>query len=58
MQIITDRQPHIPVINISNANAQTGDQLIEAVANCGFVYIKGEGSGFTSEVINQAFEMV
>ena len=48
----------IPVINISNANARTAEQLIEAVVKWGFVYIEAHGSGFTPDVIENMFQIV
>lgn len=49
---------NIPVIDILNANAQIGEQLINAVVRWGFVFIKGHGSGFTSDVIDNMFQIV
>ncbi len=48
----------IPVIDISNEDQQTGDELVDAVAKWGFVFIRGEGLGFTSRDIETAFQLV
>lgn len=49
----------IPVIDISDAASEdTADQLVDAVARYGFVYVRGEGIGFTKRVIDNAFELV
>ena len=49
----------IPVIDISDAASEdTADQLVDAVARYGFVYIRGEGISFTKPIIDNAFELV
>ena len=50
----------IPVIDIADAaeNPNTADQLIDAVARYGFVYIRGEGTGFTRPILDKAFALV
>ena len=48
----------IPVIALSGANAQTADQLVKAVAEYGFVFVKGEGLGFTAQILNDTFALV
>ena len=49
----------IPVIDISDAASEdTADQLVDAVARYGFVYVRGEGIGFTKHIIDNAFKLV
>ncbi|KAK9242331.1 hypothetical protein V1506DRAFT_547890 [Lipomyces tetrasporus] len=43
----------LPVIDISNPTVEAGQKLYEAAASLGFVFI--EGSGFTSDEVNQVF---
>lgn len=52
------RSLQIPIIDISRENAQTGDCLVEAAAHYGFVFIKGQGLGFTSQILDDAFDLV
>lgn len=48
----------IPVIDISEASeADTADQLVDAVARYGFVFIKGESIGFTKRVLDDTFAL-
>lgn len=47
----------IPVIDISHEDEETASYLVEAAANYGFVFVKGE-LGFTPEVVNDAFALV
>lgn len=49
----------IPVIDLSEASeANTADQLVDAVARYGFVFIKGEGTGFTKQIFDDTFALV
>ena len=48
----------IPVIDLSQATAQTADKLIDAVSRYGFVFVKGEGLGFTSQMLDDTFALV
>ena len=50
----------IPVIDIAGAaeNSNTAGQLIDAVAQYGFVYIRGERTGFTKPILEQVFALV
>ena len=48
----------IPVIDLSGGNAQTADKLVEAVAQYGFVFVKGEEVGFTSQILDDTFALV
>jgi hypothetical protein len=48
----------IPVIDLSGADAQTADQLVKAVAEYGFVFVKGEGLDFTAQILNDTFALV
>lgn len=49
----------IPVIDISDAGAEdTAEQLVDAVARYGFVFVRGVGTGFTKSILDDAFELV
>lgn len=48
----------IPVIDISNMNDDTGDQLVEAVHKWGFAFVKGSNTGLSALLIDHAFELV
>lgn len=48
----------IPVIDLSHATASTADKLIDAVSRYGFVFVKGEGLGFTSRILDDTFALV
>ena len=49
----------IPVIDISEASAaDTAGQLVDAVARYGFVFVRGEGIGFTKQTLDNAFALV
>ena len=58
MPLSTQEVINIPVIDILNADIQTGEQLVNAVVQWGFVFIKAHGSGFTSDIINNMFQIV
>ena len=49
---------YIPVIDISNEDAQTGIELVDAVEKWGFVFVRGEGLGFKLQDIEGAFQLV
>ena len=46
----------IPVLDIGRAS--TAERLVEAVAQFGFVFVKGEGLGFTVGILDEAFALV
>lgn len=49
----------IPAVDISEASeADTADQLVDAVAQYGFVFIKGEKIGFTKRILDDIFALV
>ena len=48
----------IPVIDISTGDARIADQLLDAVGQYGFAFVRGDGLGFTSQILNDAFAMV
>ncbi|KAK9374056.1 uncharacterized protein V1513DRAFT_447130 [Lipomyces chichibuensis] len=50
-----DTDTVLPVIDISNPTAETGQKLYEAASTLGFVFI--EGSEFTSDEINDMFAL-
>ena len=49
---------YIPVIDISTADEQTGHDLVDAVVQSGFVFIKSKGLGVDAQTINRMFEIV
>ena len=48
----------IPIIDVRNSSDETADELVAAIANSGFVFIRGPGTGFDAEVIANIFELV
>ena len=49
----------IPVIDISDASARdTADQLVDASTRYGFVFVRGEGIGFTGPILDNIFALV
>ena len=48
----------IPVIDLSNENVQTADHLVEAFIQYGFAFVHGRGLGFTSQIMDDLFEVV
>lgn len=48
----------IPVIDISNEDANTGIELVDAVEKWGFVFVRGDGLGFKPQDIEGAFQLV
>lgn len=51
-------ESYIPVIDISNEDARTGIELVDAVEKWGFVFVRGQGLGFKIQDIEGAFELV
>ena len=49
---------HIPVIDISSSNKQIGHELLDAVVQYGFVFIKSSGLGLDAETVNHMFDIV
>lgn len=58
MQLANEEAVRIPVIDISTANTQTGDELVNAVVQYGFVFVKSKGVGFTKQIIDEMFQLV
>ncbi|MCJ1393192.1 hypothetical protein MMC18_006064 [Xylographa bjoerkii] len=48
---------HIPVIDISKSNEQVGYELLDAVIQYGFVFIKNSGLGLDAETVNRMFDI-
>ncbi len=49
----------IPVIDISEAGeAETADQLVDAVVRYGFVFVKGDEIVFTRQILDDVFALV
>ncbi|MCJ1431305.1 hypothetical protein MMC27_000656 [Xylographa pallens] len=48
---------HIPVIDISSSNEQIGHELLDAVVQYGFVFIKSSGLGLDAETVNHVFDI-
>ena len=57
-----DSNIQIPVIDISEASAadtvDTADRLVDAITRYGFVFVKGEGIGFTRPILDKVFALV
>ena len=54
------RHLQLPVINLlqSGPDEDIGAALVDACAKYGFVFVRGEGLGFSSETLDDAFELV
>ncbi len=48
----------IPVVDISVADEASAADLVEAVARYGFVFVRGDGTGFTKLILDNAFKLV
>ena len=52
----------IPVIDISEAieadAVDTAERLVDAITRYGFVFVKGEGLGFTRSILDNVFALV
>ena len=52
----------IPVIDISEASeadaVETADRLVDAITRYGFVFVKGDGIGFTRPILDSVFALV
>ena len=49
----------IPAIDISKTwAADMADELVDAVAQYGFVFVRSEGTGFTKPILDNAFALV
>lgn len=58
MAALNTAELSIPVIDISNEDAKTGTELVDAVEKWGFVFVRGEGLGFKPQNIEDAFQLV
>ena len=48
----------IPVIDISKETEDIGHRLVDSVARYGFVFVRGEGLGFTPQILDDTFSLV
>jgi hypothetical protein len=48
----------IPVIDIANPNLKTGEELVDAAARYGFVFIRNQGGDISPPEIDKIFETV
>ena len=49
---------HIPVIDILQEDIQMAEKLVSAVVQYGFVFVTGNRIGFSSKVLDEAFQLV
>lgn len=56
MQLVSSPVEHLPVIDVSELDSRTGDQILEAASKWGFLYIRNHG--FTAEVLERTFDLV
>ena len=56
----TARDLQIPVVDIpqSGGDEDTGTALVDACAKYGFVFVRGEGLGFSADALDSTFELV
>ena len=55
MGSVVERKEYLPIIDVSKIDSQTGDQLIQAASKWGFLYVRNQDLGFTSEIMNRSF---
>jgi len=48
----------IPVIDISHADEATGEEMVDAAARYGFLYIRADGIGASPQFVDRMFERV
>ena len=48
----------IPIIDLSLTDEQTGNLTVDAAAQYGFLFVKGNNLGFSKEMIDNAFALV
>lgn len=48
----------IPVIDISHVDEATGDEMVDAAARYGFLYVSANGTDFTSQIVDSTFGLV
>ena len=48
----------IPVIHISQADESTGNEMVDAAARYGFLYVRAAGTDFTPRIVDSTFELV
>ena len=48
----------IPVIDIANPTDELAEQLLDAAATYGFVFVELEGTNITVQDVNRMFELV
>ena len=55
---VQDTAVQLPVIDPSQRTPDTGATLLNAAIKYGFLFIKGDSSGFSSDLIHRTFETV
>lgn len=58
MGSITEQPVLLPVIDISGPQAEVANELVDAAATYGFVYVKSEGKDIPVEAIDNTFQLV
>ncbi|KAH0547561.1 hypothetical protein FGG08_000286 [Glutinoglossum americanum] len=58
MSLSTELGVQIPVIDIANPTLKTGEELVDAAARYGFVFIRNQGSDISPPEIDKTFETV
>jgi hypothetical protein len=48
----------LPVINISEATPTVGQAMIDAATKYGFLYVDSESTDFSTENVEEAFQLV
>ena len=55
---LDNAQVQLPVIDLSNPDPKTADELVSAAATYGFVFIKSNGTDMIPKGVDKTFELV
>ncbi|MCJ1351958.1 MAG: hypothetical protein MMC33_001942 [Icmadophila ericetorum] len=55
MEHTSGENEHLPIIDLSQIGPETGDRLVEAASKWGFLYIRNQGLGFDTAVMDRIF---
>ena len=58
MEHTSGENEHLPIIDLSQIGPETGDRLVEAASKWGFLYIRNQGLGFDTAVMDRIFGLV
>lgn len=50
-------QAQIPILDSLDFDQKNGRQLVEAVSQWGFVFVRNQGTGFGPDLLDQTFDL-